>query len=90
MVVLLYLGRRYKDLLKPGDIFLTYLIIYPLGRFLLEFLRLDPPKLFGLNTNQTIMLIVGLSSALILFMRHRKPSKPQPEQANEADQVELR
>jgi len=38
MIFLLWLGRRYPDRLKNGDLFLIYLIIYPVGRFFLEFL----------------------------------------------------
>jgi phosphatidylglycerol:prolipoprotein diacylglycerol transferase len=67
---LLWLGRHLSHKLKPGDIFLSYLIIYPLGRFLLEFLRLDSSQVAGLNINQTLMLIVGLLSGALLISRH--------------------
>ncbi len=73
MAVLLWLGRRHSDRLKSGDLFLTYLIIYPLGRFLLEFLRLDSSRVAGLNTNQTIMAVVALAATAILIWRHRTP-----------------
>jgi phosphatidylglycerol---prolipoprotein diacylglyceryl transferase len=69
---LLWLGRRYSDRLLAGDIFLVYLIVYPVGRFLLEFLRLDFAPLFGINANQTIMLVVALASTATLIYRHRK------------------
>jgi phosphatidylglycerol---prolipoprotein diacylglyceryl transferase len=72
MGVLLWLGRRYPDRLKTGDIFLTYLVIYPVGRFLLEFLRLDSSQVVGLNANQTIMALVALAAAAGLILRHRK------------------
>ncbi len=71
MFFLLWLGRRFADRLRPGDIFLTYLITYPLGRFFLEFLRLDAAQVAGININQTVMLIVALSAALFLYLRHR-------------------
>jgi phosphatidylglycerol---prolipoprotein diacylglyceryl transferase len=76
MAFLLWLGRRYQDKLLPGDIFLTYLITYPIGRFLLEFIRLDSAQVAGINVNQTIMLIVALSSAGLLIYRHRRGSAP--------------
>jgi phosphatidylglycerol:prolipoprotein diacylglycerol transferase len=66
-------GSSLSDRLKSGDIFLTYLIIYPLGRFLLEFLRLDASLVAGLNANQTVMAIVALTAAAVLYWRHRKP-----------------
>jgi phosphatidylglycerol:prolipoprotein diacylglycerol transferase len=72
MALLLWLGRRYSDRLIPGDIFLVYLIIYPLGRFLLEFLRLDSSLVVGINANQTLMLVVGLAAAALLIWRHRR------------------
>jgi phosphatidylglycerol:prolipoprotein diacylglycerol transferase len=72
MVLLLWIARRFEKSLKPGDVFLTYLIIYPAGRFFLEFLRLDASQVIGLNINQTLMLVVALVSGISLFVRHRK------------------
>jgi phosphatidylglycerol---prolipoprotein diacylglyceryl transferase len=77
MALLLWVGRRYRGWLKPGDIFLTYLIVYPVGRFLLEFLRLDPSPVAGLNANQTLMGVIAIAAAIILFVRHRD-GKPAP------------
>ena len=72
MGLLLWLGRRFPDRLKSGDLFLLYLVVYPIGRFLLEFLRLDYNKIAGLNTNQTIMAVVAVIAAALLVWRHRK------------------
>ena len=78
MALLLWLGRKFTDRLIPGDLILSYLIGYPVGRFLLEFLRLDSAQMAGINTNQTIMAIVALISALVLLWRHKqKPSHQQ-------------
>ncbi len=71
MFFLLWLLRRRQEKLLPGDVFLAYLILYPLERFLLEFLRLDIVRAGGLNLNQTIMGGVALIAAAILFWRHR-------------------
>ena len=60
VAVLLWIGRKFADRLKTGDIFLTYLIIYPVGRFLLEFLRLDPSPVAGVNINQTLMAVIAV------------------------------
>lgn len=72
MALLLWLGHRYAKSLRNGDIFLVYLIGYPVGRFLLEFLRLDSSQVAGLNANQTVMLIVALTAGVVLFLRWRK------------------
>ncbi len=69
MTVLLILGRKFKDKLFRGDIFLIYLIIYPVGRFLLEFIRLDPSNVGGINANQTIMAIIAISSLTFLILK---------------------
>ncbi len=71
MAVLLWLGRRFKDRLKTGDIFLGYLVIYPLGRFLLDFLRLDASRVAGINANQTLAAVVAVVAAGVLIWRHR-------------------
>jgi phosphatidylglycerol:prolipoprotein diacylglycerol transferase len=75
MALLLWLGRRYSDRLIPGDIFLVYLIVYPLGRFLIEFIRLDSSLVVGVNANQTLMLVVGIAAAALLVWRHRRVKK---------------
>jgi phosphatidylglycerol:prolipoprotein diacylglycerol transferase len=71
--ILLWLEKRFAGRLKHGDLFLAYLVIYPLGRFLLEFLRLDPSMVGGVNFNQTFMLVIVLASAVYLAFRHRSP-----------------
>ncbi len=71
MGLLLWLGRRYADRLKPGDLLLVYAVVYPLGRFLLDFLRLDASLVGGININQSIMGIVALCAAAALYWRHR-------------------
>ena len=72
MFFLLWLGRRFDKRLLPGDLFLVYLITYPMGRFFLDFIRLDAAQLGGINVNQTVMLVVALSSAATLLFRHNR------------------
>ncbi|MBR6091162.1 MAG: prolipoprotein diacylglyceryl transferase, partial [Anaerolineaceae bacterium] len=66
------IDRSEKIHLKPGSLFLIYLIAYPAGRFFLEFLRLDTAQIGGLNINQTIMGIIAIAAAAALFIRERK------------------
>lgn len=72
MFVLLWISRRFAGSLKDGDIFLSYLVIYPVGRFLLDFLRLDASLVGGININQTVMGVVALCAGIALYLRHRK------------------
>lgn len=71
MAFLLWLGRRFASRLRPGDVFLSYMIVYPIGRFLLEFLRLDAAQVGGINFNQTFMAVIAVVAAVLLFVRHR-------------------
>jgi phosphatidylglycerol:prolipoprotein diacylglycerol transferase len=73
---LVWIWRRFGDRLKRGDLFLAYLVTYPVGRFLLEFLRIDFVPLFGINFNQGLMLLVALASAAVIYYRHRSPAQP--------------
>lgn len=72
LFLLLWISRRFAGSLKNGDIFLTYLVVYPLGRFLLDFLRLDASMVGGLNINQTVMAVVAVCAGAALYLRHRK------------------
>lgn len=72
MALLLWAGRRYVEKLKNGDLLLIYLIVYPVGRFLLDFLRLDASQIGGINANQTFMAVVAVLAGLSLLWRHRK------------------
>jgi len=71
-LLLLYVARKYKDKLYIGDVFNLYLIYYPLGRFGLEFIRLDPSVTGGsaININQTAMLAVGVLALITFILRH--------------------
>jgi phosphatidylglycerol:prolipoprotein diacylglycerol transferase len=88
MTFLLLVGRRMKNWLKTGDIFLFYLIFYPVGRFCLEFLRLDASQVGGINANQTLMAFIAIGSILLLVWKHRPGQKPD-EIIGESHRVEL-
>jgi len=75
MGVLLWVERKFQNKLKTGDLLFIYLIIYPVGRFLLEFIRLNSAEIAGINANQTVMLVVAVASAAVLFVRHRVGAK---------------
>jgi len=71
MFLLLWLTRRFRKQSMDGDIFLVYLIVYPVVRFLLDFLRLDASEVAEINANQTFMAVVAVCSVLALCLRHR-------------------
>jgi phosphatidylglycerol:prolipoprotein diacylglycerol transferase len=74
VAILLWVGKRFQEKLRDGDIFLFYMILYPIGRFFLEFLRLDPSSVGLLNANQTLMAVIVVAAIVIFFVRHRSGS----------------
>lgn len=73
MGFLLWLSRKFREKLYPGDVFLSYLITYPIFRFFMEYLRLDNSFVGGINANQTLMIVIATLSAGFILWRHRKP-----------------
>jgi phosphatidylglycerol:prolipoprotein diacylglycerol transferase len=81
VAVLLYVSRRLKDWLRPGDVALMYGIWYPTERFFLEFLRIDDPwKIAGVATAQWVSGAIVLACAMVIWWRHRKPRAIVPEE----------
>ncbi len=72
LAVLLVISAKYRERLLAGDLFFIYLIFYCVGRFFLEFLRLDPSPVAGIDVNQAAMAVVALASAVVLVVRHRR------------------
>ena len=70
MFLILLVEQQFAKKLKVGDLFIVYLIGYPVGRFLLEFLRLDTAQVMGIDFNQYFMGGVALSATIWLFVRH--------------------
>jgi phosphatidylglycerol:prolipoprotein diacylglycerol transferase len=71
-LALLYVARKYVDRLRPGDLFLFYLALYPTVRFLLEFIRLDSSGFGNLNINQTVAAATALVAVIALAARNRR------------------
>lgn len=78
-LLLLWIARRAADHIRIGDVFLAYLVAYPTIRFFLEFIRLDYSRLANSNVNQSLSVVVAVTAATLLWIRHRhrvKPSSP--------------
>ncbi len=84
-LALLWIARRFADRLKPGDLILCYLVMYPTIRFFMEFLRLDSSRFGNLNINQSLSVVVAVASGVALMLRHRRQRRlkaPAVESAN--------
>ncbi len=79
-LLLFWMARRFTSQLKDGDIFLMYLIWYPLGRFVIEFLRTDSWFFPGTPFNMVHILaaVAIITAATLLYLRHRPDRDEQP------------
>jgi phosphatidylglycerol:prolipoprotein diacylglycerol transferase len=77
VALLLILARKFVSKLKNGDIFLIYMISYSLGRFFLEFLKVDQNTVWGINTNQIVMGVLFVIGVVVLVIRHITSKKEQ-------------
>ncbi|MCL7451524.1 MAG: prolipoprotein diacylglyceryl transferase [Anaerolineae bacterium] len=69
--LLLYnIHARLPHRLRDGDVFLGYLILYPLGRFFVEFFRPDAWTIGSLATAQWIAIGMVVLSSGALVLRH--------------------
>jgi phosphatidylglycerol:prolipoprotein diacylglycerol transferase len=68
---LLWISTKFSGWVKPGDIFLLYLVTYPLIRIILDFFRLDASQIGGLNANQTFMIFIIVIAIFSIVWRHR-------------------
>jgi hypothetical protein len=66
-----------------GSIWMIYLALYALGRFMIQFIRLDPPKLFGLQEAHLIAILVMAVTVPFIVWKTRfksaeeaKPGEP--------------
>ena len=63
---------KLRGRLRPdGSIFMAYLVMYNLGRFFIDFTRVNQPWLFGLHQAQIITLLVLVVVIPILITRVR-------------------
>jgi phosphatidylglycerol:prolipoprotein diacylglycerol transferase len=69
-LILYNVHARLPDKLRDGDVFLGYIILYPLGRFFIEFARPDAWTIGGLATAQWIAIGCVVGGLIILVLRH--------------------
>ncbi len=86
--LLLTLAQTKEKKLLPGDLLYIYMIVYPVGRFGLEFLRLDASYVAGININQIVMAVVALFGAGMLLNNHLRAGKAAPDAENASEQPE--
>lgn len=71
LITLLYLEKRLK---RKGQVFALYLIFYSIGRFIVEFWRIDTATVNGVKVSYVLSFTTFLLG-LILFTRFRRLDK---------------
>lgn len=70
MIILLLYSRKAK---KPGNVGILYMVLYGVGRFSIEFLRIDDRGGFGaLSTSQWISIGIVILAGILYYFVNRK------------------
>jgi phosphatidylglycerol:prolipoprotein diacylglycerol transferase len=80
LLLLIFLILRFKQNSKhlPGEIFCSYIFLYSLKRFFIEFLRNDSPRIFYGLTLFQILSLLTLVISLGIFIKLFRVKKKQP------------
>jgi len=70
-LIFIFLSKQKYKKSFNGALFLTYIIIYSVFRFFIEFIRAEPRVLFGL-TGAQIASIILFVIAIFIFLRFKK------------------
>ncbi len=82
-LALMYVGRRYQERLLRGDVFLLWTVLYPLGRFFVEFQRPDAWMIGPIAAAQLFSILAIVLALVVMIYRHRlrrpsvEPDEPQ-------------
>ncbi|NMM33047.1 MAG: prolipoprotein diacylglyceryl transferase [Phycicoccus sp.] len=82
--ILWALGKRWN----PPAVFSAYLALSGISRFLVEFLRINEPALFGLTQPQ-LWALVSLLTGVVLFVRTQFLNRPRRTAAQTANAEEV-
>ena len=69
-LILYNVYSRLPHKLRNGDVFLLYIVLYPLGRFIVEFFRPDAWTMGGLATAQWIAIACVVGASTLIALRH--------------------
>lgn len=73
--ILILISRSERQRERSGELFFLYILIYAIGRFLLEFIRLDASFISGINANQVTMAIAASTSLVYIILVRQKAKR---------------
>ena len=71
LIIFIFLSKQKYKKSFNGALSLTYIIIYSIFRFFIEFIRVEPRVLLGLTGAQVVSIILSAIS-IFLFLKFRK------------------
>ena len=76
--LLIWLGRKFQDKLKPWTIFYIWLSAEGVKRFFIEYFRPDQPRIPGTDFSYSRLaaVLMAVIGALLLLVRYEKISLP--------------
>jgi phosphatidylglycerol---prolipoprotein diacylglyceryl transferase len=75
LVFLILICFRRNKFLKNGDIFLLYIILYSIGRFFIEGMRMDSLMIGIYRVAQLLSILIILIAVVILYWKHKTEIK---------------
>ena len=76
MLIFWYLWRRgaraVRHPLAPGVITGEFLVLFGIERFLIEFIRINPPVLWGMSNAQIAALLTAIAGVILLIVVRRR------------------
>src|SRR5258708_12172148 len=78
IILAIALSRAFRGRTPAGRVFWIWLAFQSLGRFLISFLRVDPPGLFDLSQAQLVPIVLIPLPAPIFLAFTRMPRRPPP------------
>ncbi len=71
VIALLWIARRWGSRMRPGDLFLLFVIWYAIVRFALETFRMGNWTFFGIPTAMVVSAAAVVVALAVLALRHR-------------------
>jgi phosphatidylglycerol:prolipoprotein diacylglycerol transferase len=79
LILIFLLATERRGRVFAGRTFWTYLLLYAVSRFVIEFYRGDPRgEILGLSTSQFISVVLApLSLVMLIWLARSRPDSPQ-------------